>query len=82
MAARRHESLFDTDASAATPWPSAASPTLRCLTPAPSRMTTAAQSLPGMPGSPGYAPRMLSTSRKLMPTARTASCASPRGGSA
>ena len=35
--------------------------------------TTPAQSAPGGPGSPGYIPSTLSTSRKLMPTACTSS---------
>eukprot|EP00959_Pyramimonas_sp_CCMP1952_P248446 5193060-Pyramimonas_sp.AAC.4 len=44
-----------------------------CCADAPPTMTPA-QSLPGAPGSPGYIPSTLRTSRKLMPTARTRSC--------
>ena len=44
------------------------------------RTTTPEQSPPGSPGSPGYMPRQLSTSRKLMPTACT-SISRPSGGS-
>ena len=39
--------------------------------PGPMAEMTPAQSPPGSPGLPGYMPRMLSTSRKLRPTART-----------
>ena len=42
---------------------------------------TPAASPPGGPGSPGYSPSTLSTSRKLRPAARTATSA-PDGGSA
>mmetsp|Transcript_2612 Transcript_2612/g.8483 ORF Transcript_2612/g.8483 Transcript_2612/m.8483 type:complete len:234 (+) Transcript_2612:53-754(+) len=41
--------------------------------PSPNAATTPAQSEPGGPGSPGYTPSTLSTSRKLRPTARTCS---------
>ena len=43
----------------------------------PARCTVPAQSTPGAPASPGYAPSTLSTSRKLSPTARTLTSASP-----
>ena len=43
---------------------------------APVSWTRPAQSPPGGPGSPGYSPSTLSTSRKLSPTARTLSSTS------
>eukprot|EP00964_Phaeocystis_antarctica_P116837 scaffold80720_cov71-Phaeocystis_antarctica.AAC.8 len=57
----------------ATLIPSAASPVRRCAepVPAPTCETRPAQSPPGAPGSPGYSPSTLSTSRKLSPTAHT-----------
>eukprot|EP00964_Phaeocystis_antarctica_P151496 scaffold119109_cov68-Phaeocystis_antarctica.AAC.6 len=57
------------------PKPTAATPGPRCATPVPTSVTTPAQSSPGGPGSPGYSPSTLSTSRKLSPTACTRSSA-------
>ncbi|GIM02635.1 hypothetical protein Vretimale_7413, partial [Volvox reticuliferus] len=48
-------------------------------TPSPAATTTPAQSPPGAPGSPGYMPSTLSTSRKLTPTALTLSASLPAG---
>eukprot|EP00967_Tisochrysis_lutea_P138639 scaffold250610_cov30-Tisochrysis_lutea.AAC.8 len=80
IAASKRGSLREIDASAAKPWPRAASPTVKWRSDGPVAATWAAQSLPGGPGSPGYAPRTLSTSRKLSPTARTCSLTSPLAG--
>eukprot|EP00964_Phaeocystis_antarctica_P109117 scaffold73607_cov68-Phaeocystis_antarctica.AAC.1 len=51
--------------------PSTATPVRRWAEPRPACRTTPAQSPPGGPGSPGYSPSTLITSRKLRPTART-----------
>jgi len=51
--------------------PSTAAPVRRWAEPRPACRTTPAQSPPGGPGSPGYSPSTLITSRKLRPTART-----------
>eukprot|EP00964_Phaeocystis_antarctica_P009599 scaffold5224_cov78-Phaeocystis_antarctica.AAC.2 len=53
--------------------PSTAAPVRRLVEPIPACRTTPAQSPPGGPGSPGYSPSTLITSRKLSPTARTSS---------
>eukprot|EP00966_Prymnesium_polylepis_P120980 2795773-Prymnesium_polylepis.1 len=47
------------------------------LTEGPTTATTPQQSRPGGPGSPGYSPSTLRTSRKLSPTARTSIITSP-----
>ena len=49
----------------------------RCVTLAPTAATVPEQSEPGGPGSPGYSPSTLSTSRKFSPTAYTLRLASP-----
>lgn len=46
--------------------------------PGPTAATTPEQSPPGSPGSPGYMPRMLSTSLKFSPTARTDTCSAKK----
>eukprot|EP00966_Prymnesium_polylepis_P076388 1770531-Prymnesium_polylepis.2 len=60
------------DASGASATPNTASPTV-CFVNTPAALRMPAASLPGGPGSPGYSPSTLSTSRKLRPTARTRS---------
>eukprot|EP00964_Phaeocystis_antarctica_P088953 scaffold56656_cov67-Phaeocystis_antarctica.AAC.2 len=51
--------------------PRTAVPVRKWVAPRPACRTTPAQSAPGGPGSPGYSPSTLTTSRKLRPTART-----------
>jgi hypothetical protein len=47
------------------------SPTASSVTPSPTALMMPAHSLPSGPGSPGYMPSALSTSRKLSPVANT-----------
>mmetsp|Transcript_26139 Transcript_26139/g.72020 ORF Transcript_26139/g.72020 Transcript_26139/m.72020 type:complete len:205 (-) Transcript_26139:81-695(-) len=65
------------DASAASAWPTTGAPARMSVVRLPQWATSAAQSLPGIPGSPGYRPSTLSTSRKLSPTARTRKSTAP-----
>eukprot|EP00967_Tisochrysis_lutea_P159085 scaffold328123_cov58-Tisochrysis_lutea.AAC.1 len=69
------------DANEANASPKTCSPTQRRPESLPTTATSAAQSFPGGPGSPGYAPKTFRTSRKLRPTERICNSTSIENGS-